>query len=231
MNPDIDLGASESAALDRCNWLARHPVRCSESRLYTTSKRTLDILVASIVLVITLPLLVLAVIAIKVESPGGPAMFTQTRAGRRGHCFRLYKLRTMVPNASERKAELLHLNSRTWPDFKIEHDPRVLKVGRFLRAASIDELPQLVNVLKGDMTLVGPRPTSLLADGFQHWQRERFTIKPGLTGLWQVSGRDEPSLECRSRLDIAYVTRRSIALDVVILCKTVPAVIHARGAY
>ena len=187
MNPDIDLGASESAALDRCNWLARHPVRCSESRLYTTSKRTLDILVASIVLVITLPLLVLAVIAIKVESPGGPVMFTQTRAGRRGHCFRLYKLRTMVPNASERKAELLHLNSRTWPDFKIEHDPRVLKVGRFLRAASIDELPQLVNVLKGDMTLVGPRPTSLLADGFQHWQRERFTIKPGLTGLWQVS--------------------------------------------
>ena len=227
----VDLGESDRAALERCVWLARYPVRGSGDLPYLVCKRVLDIVVASLVLVVTAPLLLLAAIAIKLESPGGPVLFHQTRAGRKGRGFRLYKLRTMVPDASERKQELLHLNSRTWPDFKIEHDPRVLRVGRILRAASVDELPQLVNVLKGDMSLVGPRPTSLVADGFQHWQRERFTVKPGLTGLWQVSGRDEPSLECRSRLDIAYVTRRSLPLDVVILCKTVPAVVLARGAY
>ncbi len=214
MSATIDLGAPDSAALDRCAWLARYPVRCSDSHAYAASKRAIDVALASIVLVMTLPLLILAALAIKIESPKGPVVFVQTRAGRCGRGFRLYKLRTMVPDASARKQELLHLNSRAWPDFKIEHDPRVLKVGRILRATSIDELPQLFNVLRGSMTLVGPRPTSLVADGFEHWQRERFAVKPGLTGVWQISGRDEPSLECRSRLDIAYVTRRSIGLDV-----------------
>ena len=137
----------------------------------------------------------------------------------------------MVPDAETRKEQLLHLNSRTWPDFKVERDPRVLKVGRLLRSTSIDELPQLFNVLRGDMSLVGPRPTSLAACEFPPWQQERFSIKPGLTGLWQISRRDEPSLDCRVRLDVAYATRRCLALDLMILWKTAPAVVHGRGAY
>jgi lipopolysaccharide/colanic/teichoic acid biosynthesis glycosyltransferase len=223
--------APEVCALDRCDWLSRFPVRASVGRSYLIAKRLGDIVIATALLIMTFPVLVAAAIAIKLESPRGRVVFVQTRAGQCGRSFRLYKLRTMVPDATQRKAELLHLNTRQWPDFKIEHDPRVLRVGRILRAASIDELPQLFNVLKGNMTLVGPRPTSLVAEGFQHWQRERFCVKPGLTGLWQVSGREEPSLEFRSRLDIAYATRRSIALDAFILAKTVPAVVNARGAY
>jgi lipopolysaccharide/colanic/teichoic acid biosynthesis glycosyltransferase len=223
--------APDACALDRCDWLARFPVHSRVGAAYLVMKRVFDVVVAAAALVVTLPLLAAAALAVKLESPRGPVMFTQTRAGQCGRGFRLYKLRTMVPDATERKAELLHMNTRQWPDFKVEHDPRVLKVGRILRATSIDELPQLFNVLKGNMSLVGPRPTSLVADGFQHWQRERFCVKPGLTGLWQVSGRAEPSLEFRSRLDIAYTTRRSLTLDALILAKTVPAVVHGRGAY
>ena len=184
MSAAMDLGAPESPRSIAAAWLARYPVRCSDTRSYAASKRAIDVVVASIVLVMALPLLILAALAIKIESPKGRVVFVQTRAGRCGRGFRLYKLRTMVPDASARKQELLHLNSRTWPDFKIEHDPRVLKVGRVLRATSIDELPQLFNVLRGNMTLVGrgrPRCSRMVS----HWQRERFTVKPGLTGVWQ----------------------------------------------
>jgi lipopolysaccharide/colanic/teichoic acid biosynthesis glycosyltransferase len=231
--PDLPAAplAPDACALDRCDWLARFPVHSRVGNSYLLAKRAVDVVLAAGALVVTLPLLALAALAIKLESPRGPVMFVQTRAGQCGRGFQLYKLRTMVPDAAERKAELLHLNTRQWPDFKVENDPRVLKVGRILRATSIDELPQLINVLKGNMTLVGPRPTSLVADGFQPWQRERFCVKPGVTGLWQVSGRADPSLEFRSRLDIAYTTRRSLALDALIIAKTVPAVVHGQGAY
>src|SRR5690349_18634582 len=110
--------------------------------------------------------------------------FVQDRTGYRGKPFRLYKLRTMVPDAEARKAELAHLNDRQWPDFKIAHDPRVTRIGRVLRATSIDELPQLFNVLRGQMSLVGPRPTSLASSEYELWQAERFGVRPGLTGLW-----------------------------------------------
>jgi lipopolysaccharide/colanic/teichoic acid biosynthesis glycosyltransferase len=226
----VDLALDDRSALDRCKWLGNHPVRHSLSPTYRVTKRILDIVIASIALVLALPTLIAAALLIALESPG-PVLYVQTRTGQHGRRFRLYKLRTMVPDASARKEDLLHLNSRTWPDFKIEHDPRVLKVGRFLRAASIDEVPQLFNVLRGDMSLVGPRPISLDAEGLASWQRERFGVKPGLTGLWQVASRNDPSLDCRARLDIAWLLRRSLVLDLVILCKTVPAVFRGRGAY
>lgn len=231
MTRDDRVDACDGSALSTCRWLRRCPLRPSVSRLYLTTKRTLDIVVAAVGLLVSLPIVVLAAIAIKLESPRGPVFFAQTRAGYAGRPFRLYKLRTMVPNAEQLKHELLHLNTRQWPDFKVDHDPRLLRVGRILRASSIDELPQLFNVLCGNMTLVGPRPTSLAADGFRRWQQERFEVKPGVTGLWQVYGRGEPSFDYRARLDIAYVKRRGVALDLRILCLTVSAVVRGRGAY
>jgi lipopolysaccharide/colanic/teichoic acid biosynthesis glycosyltransferase len=230
MTAVTDLGLDNEPAIDRCAWLRNHTVRRSVGPTYHVTKRALDIVVASIALLVALPTLMVAALLIVLESPG-PVLFVQARTGQHGRRFKLYKLRTMVPDASARKEELLHLNSRTWPDFKIEHDPRVLKVGRFLRATSIDELPQLFNVLRGDMSLVGPRPISLEADGFASWQRERFAVKPGLTGLWQLACRSDPSLDLRARMDIAWLLRRSFVLDLLILCKTLPAVFRGRGAY
>lgn len=223
--------ACDRSALGTCGWMARCQLRPSVSRQYLATKRILDIVLGAAGLLVSLPIVVLAAIAIKLESPRGPVFFAQTRAGRAGRPFRLYKLRTMVPNAEQLKHELRHLNTRQWPDFKVDHDPRLLRVGRVLRASSIDELPQLVNVLRGNMTLVGPRPTSLSAQGFRPWQQERFEVKPGLTGLWQVYGRGEASFDYRARLDIAYVKHRSSALDLRILCLTISAVARGRGAY
>src|SRR5262249_42485043 len=156
-------------------------------------------------------------VAIKLTSPHGPVLFVQRRTGYRGRQFKLYKLRTMVPNAEAMKSRLAHLNDRQWPDFKIKRDPRVTRVGRLLRTTSIDELPQLFNVLRGDMSLVGPRPTSLPSSEYERWQAERFGVRPGLTGLWQVAARDSSSFDQRLRLDIAYATRQSLRLDLEIL--------------
>jgi lipopolysaccharide/colanic/teichoic acid biosynthesis glycosyltransferase len=193
-------------------------------------KRTIDIALASFVLILSAPLLLAAAVAIKATSPGGPVLFRQRRTGYLGRQFVLYKLRTMVPDAEARKSELAHLNARTWPDFKIEHDPRIIRIGRLLRATSLDELPQLFNVLRGDMSLVGPRPTSLAHDKYAMWQYERFDVRPGLTGLWQIAGRESSSFDHRLRLDIAYATRQSLWLDLVILVRTIPVVVSGRGA-
>jgi lipopolysaccharide/colanic/teichoic acid biosynthesis glycosyltransferase len=223
---DSDAGC----ALEECPWLARYPLRGPRSRASERARRFVDIVVAATLLVVALPVIVLAALAVKVTSPGGPALFVQRRTGHRGRQFDLVKLRTMVPDADALKAQLAHLNARQWPDFKIERDPRITRVGRFLRATSIDELPQLFNVLRGDMALVGPRPTSLRRDSYAPWQYERFDVRPGLTGLWQVSARDTPSFDHRLRLDIAYSARRSWRLDVAILLRTIPVVLFGRGA-
>jgi lipopolysaccharide/colanic/teichoic acid biosynthesis glycosyltransferase len=217
-------------ALDECPWLARFAPRhrLRDERDFAT--RAFDCVVAALVLLMTLPVLALAAVAIKATSPGGPLLFKQQRTGYLGREFTLFKLRTMVPDAEARKSALAHLNSREWPDFKIARDPRVTRVGRLLRVTSIDELPQLFNVLRGDMALVGPRPTTLRPEGYALWQSERFGVRPGVTGLWQIAARDSSSFEHRLRLDIAYATRRSFRLDIAILWRTVPAVIKRRGA-
>jgi lipopolysaccharide/colanic/teichoic acid biosynthesis glycosyltransferase len=192
-------------------------------------KRALDVVVSLLALPLALPLMALCALAVRIDSKGDP-FFSQLRTGRGGRQFRMYKLRTMVHNAGELKAKYAHLNELTWPDFKITNDPRVTRVGRFLRRTSLDELPQLINVLQGDMSLVGPRPTSFSADTYSLWHTARLEVKPGLTGLWQVSGRNELDFDDRLRLDIAYIRSRSFELDLIILLKTFSAVFSGRGA-
>jgi lipopolysaccharide/colanic/teichoic acid biosynthesis glycosyltransferase len=221
--------AASCSALDRCAWLARYPVRSSVGRAYPTAKRALDVVVALVILLVALPLIVAIGIAVKITSRG-PVLYHQRRAGRGGRPLTLVKVRTMVRDADQRKSELAFMNMREPPDFKIVRDPRVTGVGRLIRATSLDELPQLFNVLKGDLSLVGPRPTSLMPDQYAPWQTERFDVEPGLTGLWQIVARDDPSFETRGRLDIAYATRRCLRLDIEILLRTIPSVVFARGA-
>ena len=143
----------------------------------------------------------------------------------------MYKFRTMVPNAEALKQQLMHLNELQWPDFKITNDPRITRIGRFLRKTSLDEVPQIINVLTGEMSLVGPRPTSFSAQTYKLWHTERLDVLPGLTGLWQVLGRASTEFDERLRLDIAYIEKRCLWLDFQILLRTVTAVVGQKGAH
>ena len=219
-------------------WWSTKPVssitaanRLLHGRSYLLTKRAFDVLLVAMALPLVLPLLILCAILIKLESPGGPVWFTQDRTGKGGRRFKMYKFRTMVPNAEELKKELAHLNELRWPDFKITNDPRVTRVGRFLRKTSLDELPQLLNVLRGDMSLVGPRPTSFAAHTYALWHTERLDVLPGLTGLWQIIGRGAMEFDDRVRLDVAYIEHRCLWLDIQILLRTLPTVIQQRGAH
>jgi lipopolysaccharide/colanic/teichoic acid biosynthesis glycosyltransferase len=193
-------------------------------------KRAIDVVGATAGIVMTLPIVAAAAAAIKLTSKG-PIVFKQQRAGLGGKPFTIYKLRTMVPDAEVRKAELIAKNEQDGAAFKIKDDPRVTKVGKFLRKTSIDELPQLFNVLKGDMTLVGPRPLPVNeADACEGWQRRRLDVTPGLTCIWQVKGRSRVSFAEWVRMDVAYIRRRTLWHDMVILAQTIPAVLVRRGA-
>jgi lipopolysaccharide/colanic/teichoic acid biosynthesis glycosyltransferase len=174
-------------------------------------------------------ILALCALAVWLDSPG-PAFFSQLRTGKGGRRFKMYKIRTMLQNAEELKAKYAHLNELSYPDFKIRHDPRVTTVGRFLRRTSLDELPQIFNVLRGDLSLVGPRPTSFGAETYSLWHTARLEVLPGITGLWQVSGRNELDFDERLRLDIAYIRNRSFWLDLQILLRTAGCVLSGRGA-
>ncbi len=216
------------SALELCPWVARY--RHRRPRLdYAVGKRLLDVVIVALFSPLILLVLGLAALAIKVESPRGPLLHRQNRTGYRSERFTVYKLRTMVPDAEARKESLRHLNERQWPDFKITDDPRVLRTGRLFRSTGIDELPQLWNVFRGDMTLVGPRPTTLEPEAYQHWQLARFSTRPGLTGLWQISARNDPSFVQRIRLDLAYVRRRCLLFDLEILARTVLVTMRGDG--
>jgi lipopolysaccharide/colanic/teichoic acid biosynthesis glycosyltransferase len=177
-----------------------------------------------------LPIFVIIALLIKLTSPGASAIFTQLRTGRGGRRFRMYKFRSMVPKAEELKEKYAHLNELQLPDFKITNDPRITRIGRILRKTSLDELPQLLNVLRGEMSLVGPRPTSFSAERYQLWHTERLDVVPGITGLWQLLGRAQIEFDDRLRLDIAYIERASIWFDINILLRTVLVVFQHRGA-
>ncbi|MEX2470733.1 MAG: sugar transferase [Gemmatimonadota bacterium] len=200
-----------------------------ERRTYLAVMRVVDVVVCVVALPVVVLLLALCALAVRIDTPGSP-FFSQLRTGRHGRRFRMFKMRTMVENASELKEKYAHLNQLTWPDFKIKDDPRVTRVGHFLRRTSLDELPQIFNVLAGDMSLVGPRPTSFAADTYSLWHTARLDVKPGLTGLWQVSGRADLDFDDRLRLDIAYIENRRLTLDLVILVRTFGAVFGGRGA-
>ena len=193
------------------------------------TKRTIDLVLSGLLLPLVIPILLLCALAIWIESPGR-VVFTQLRTGLHGNRFRMLKFRTMVPNAEELKASLQHLNILAPPDFKIIDDPRITRVGKFLRKTSLDELPQLLNVIRGDMSLVGPRPTSFAASTYDLWHTERLEVRPGITGLWQVKGRNCMSFDERLRLDISYVRNLSLGLDLKILTLTVVAVFSRSGA-
>ncbi len=197
---------------------------------YAVAKRTLDIVVAGAALAFAAPVLALAAAAIKLESKG-PVLFRQTRIGKDGQPFTMWKLRSMYADAEARKAALAATSERTGA-FKLKHDPRITRVGRLIRKASLDEIPQLFNVLDGTMSLVGPRPP--LPDevaAYSFVERGRLAVKPGITCTWQVSGRADLAFDRQVELDLAYVQRPSLLTDLGLLCRTVPAVLTARGAY
>jgi lipopolysaccharide/colanic/teichoic acid biosynthesis glycosyltransferase len=204
--------------------------RLVTGQFYLNAKRTFDLILVLATMPFWMVLMLLIGIAIKVTSPGGPVVFTQWRTGKNGVRFPMYKFRSMVPNAEELKKSYAHLNELQWPDFKITNDPRITRVGKILRKTSLDELPQLFNVLQGEMSLVGPRPTSFGADTYKLWHTERLDVTPGLTGLWQIVGRGSIEFDDRLRMDIAYIERRGLWLDFVILVKTVLVVFQRRGA-
>jgi lipopolysaccharide/colanic/teichoic acid biosynthesis glycosyltransferase len=194
-------------------------------------KRALDLLGASVALVLLSPVILFAALLVRITSRG-PALYKSTRLGRSGRPFTFYKLRSMYINAEAERDGLMHLNEADGPVFKLRQDPRVTRVGQWLRSSSIDELPQLVNVLKGDMSLVGPRPPlPEEAEKYEAWQRRRLDVKPGITCLWQISGRSRLGFEEWMRLDLEYIRRQSLATDVWILLRTVPAVLSREGAY
>lgn len=205
--------------------------RIITGRGYLIAKRTMDLFLVLITLPLWLPLNGIIALIIRITSPGAPVIFKQLRTGKGGRRFSMYKFRTMVPNAEELKAKYAHLNELQWPDFKITNDPRITRVGRFLRKTSLDEIPQFFNVLRGEMSLVGPRPTSFGPETYKLWHTERLDVTPGLTGLWQIIGRAQLEFDDRLRLDIAYIERRSLWLDVNILLRTVLAVFERRGAH
>jgi len=199
------------------------------SRRYLFLKRVLDLVFCLLTLPVFLVLIAMCALAIKLDSRGA-VFFFQLRTGRGGKRFKMYKLRTMVRNAEELKQKYMHLNTLSYPDFKILNDPRITRIGRFLRKTSLDELPQVFNVMLGNMSLVGPRPTSFSSETYSLWHTARLECKPGLTGLWQVCGRNELDFDERVRLDIAYMRNQSMWLDFQILFRTVGAIFTGRGA-
>jgi len=193
-------------------------------------KRIMDMVISLLGLIILSPLLVSVALAIRLTSPG-PVLFAQQRVGMNKRLFKLYKFRSMYVDAEERRREIEHLNEMDGPVFKIKNDPRVTPVGRFIRKTSIDELPQLLNVLRGQMSLVGPRPPlPAEVDRYDWLYRRRLSIKPGITCLWQISGRNEITFKQWMEMDKAYIDNWSVWLDIKILAKTIPAVLFTKGA-
>jgi exopolysaccharide biosynthesis polyprenyl glycosylphosphotransferase len=195
------------------------------------AKRTVDIVLAATLLLLALPVMLVVAIAIKLTSPG-PVFFVQDRIGYNKRIFLLYKFRTMVADAERAQKELETQNEMDGPVFKIKNDPRITRVGSWLRRTSLDELPQLYNVLRGHMSLVGPRPLPVRDyNGFRKdWQRRRFSVRPGLTCLWQINGRNHTSFEHWMKLDMEYIDNWSLLGDMKILLQTIPAVINGKGA-
>jgi lipopolysaccharide/colanic/teichoic acid biosynthesis glycosyltransferase len=206
--------------------------RIITGRFYYYLKRTFDVLIVLFSLIFIIPVGIICGILIKLESPKDPVLFKQERTGRGGNRFVMYKFRTMVTNTDVYTPDMTdnYGDDELYGVLKPENDPRITPVGRILRKLSLDELPQLFNVLKGDMSLVGPRPTSWGLQGYELWQTERLDVLPGLTCLWQLYARGEMNFNQRLRWDILYISNRSLMLDLEILIRTIMAVLQQRGA-
>lgn len=190
--------------------------------IYLFLKRTMDILGSGIGLMLLSPIFILVALAIKVEDPKGKIFFAQERCGKNNKLFKMYKFRSMVSNAEELLDELMYENEMDGPVFKIKEDPRITKVGKFIRKTSIDELPQLYNILMGDMSIVGPRPAipHEVAE-YNDYQKQRLLVKPGLTCIWQVSGRNSIGFDEWVDMDLEYIEKRNLWMDIKLIFKTV----------
>ena len=203
----------------------------NKKRIYEISKRAIDIIGAGSGLLLLSPVIAIVACAVKFTSKG-PIFFSQKRVGKNGQLFDMYKFRSMVVNAEELKEKLANQNEMSGPMFKMKDDPRVTKVGKFIRKTSLDELPQLWNVLKGDMSLVGPRPSlPKEVKQFEEWMYKRLTVKPGLTCYWQVSGRNNIDFEDWMKLDISYVEDRNLWIDIKLIFKTVFVLFGDKNAH
>lgn len=193
---------------------------------YEVVKRLIDILISLIGIVLSSPIMLIVALMIKLEDPKGPIIFSQVRHGQYPNTFKIYKFRSMYVDAEQRLKELQHLNEQTGPVFKIKNDPRITKVGKFIRKTSLDELPQLFNVLKGDMSLVGPRPAlPKEVEQYNEYQMQRLLVKPGITCIWQVSGRNNIGFDEWVNMDLDYIQNRSLLLDLKLIIMTIPALL------
>lgn len=220
---------------------ANHPARRIATNFYVEAiartrhdrmKRIFDCIGAIVGLILVSPLLLITAIAIKLEAPGAPVLFRQERIGKDGQAFTMYKFRSMVEGAERMIDKMLAKSEVTGAMFKMKNDPRVTKVGRWIRRTSIDELPQLWNVLRGDMSLVGPRPPlPREVAAYREYDLQRLSVVPGCTGLWQISGRNSVGFEEMVELDLQYIRKRSLWLDVVIIARTVKLLLGSRNAW
>src|SRR3989338_374909 len=225
---DLEIAQGVPREMDGLTYLTFETRQLRDPELL--AKRPIDITFSSLILILMSPILAGIVIAIKLDSKG-PVFFKQTRCGRNGRQFILYKFRSMVPGAEERLEELRAMNEMSGPVFKMEKDPRVTRIGRVLRKTSLDEFPQFWNVLKGDMSIVGPRPPIPgEVEKYESWQRRRLSMKPGITCIWQVSGRNKIGFEDWMKMDLQYIDRWSIWLDTKIFFQTILVVLTGHGA-
>lgn len=225
---EISREIPKGFAIDRSNMRAVYE---RKSLVYKFLKRLFDILLSGVALVCLPPVFLITAIAIKIED-GGPVFFTQPRAGKDMKPFKMYKFRSMYVNADEKLKDLLKDNEQTGHAFKIKNDPRITKVGKFIRKVSIDELPQLINIIKGDMSIVGPRPIlTWQMEECSDYEKQRLIVRPGLTCYWQIGGRANIEWDEWVELDLDYIRDMSLWTDIKMIVKTVPAVFESEGAY
>ena len=206
--------------------------RLAHQKCYLFIKRLFDIVASCLGLIVLSPIFMITAICIKVNDPKGPVFYTQTRVGKNGKQFRMFKFRSMVSNADELLAKLRSQNEVNGAMFKIKNDPRITSVGRVIRKYSIDELPQLINVINGTMSIVGPRPPlPYEVAEYTEYDRQRLLVTPGATGMWQVGGRNDVNFDEMVRLDLTYIQNRSVWLDFIIILKTIKIMIKPNGAY
>lgn len=219
---------TKNATIDRNNM---QEVYQRKSQVYKLLKRVFDIILSGTALICLSPVFLITAAVIKLED-GGPAFFTQPRAGKNMKTFKMYKFRSMYVNADEKLAELMKDNEQTGHAFKIKNDPRITKVGKFIRKVSIDELPQLINIIKGDMSIVGPRPIlPFQMEECNEYEKQRLIVQPGLTCYWQIGGRANIKWDEWVELDLNYIEDMSLWTDLKMIVKTIPAVFDSEGAY
>jgi exopolysaccharide biosynthesis polyprenyl glycosylphosphotransferase len=232
MSTQQELGQRNvEASTEAVDAIMAREFEIQESLSYAALKRAFDLAFSLAAVILLLPVIPLVALMIKLDT-AGPVLFRQDRVGKNGRIFKFYKFRSMCAGAEQRKKEIEALNEQDGPVFKARSDPRVTSVGKFLRRSSLDEIPQIFNVVKGDMSVVGPRPPlPSEVEHYQPWHRKRLEVTPGITCLWQISGRSHVSFNEWMRLDMEYLKSRSLKTDLLILLRTIPAVIARKGAY